>query len=115
MSVRVTKPPGQAIWARSLVNFFLADRREYRASFPAPDVSEFWSLTVYGEGDRLVAHNSTNRHHEFVDRWSCLAWLLGERHMIAGDDNDVFTGELTRFLETTWGLPTRRPIAGMTR
>ncbi|PZF39519.1 hypothetical protein DEJ06_12785 [Curtobacterium sp. MCLR17_051] len=36
--------------------------REFRASFPAPDVSEFWSVTVYGEDDRLMAHNSINRH-----------------------------------------------------
>jgi hypothetical protein len=36
--------------------------REYRATFPAPDVSEFWSVTVYGEDDRLMAHNTINRH-----------------------------------------------------
>ena len=36
--------------------------REYRARFTAPDVSEFWSFTVYGDDDRLMAHNSINRH-----------------------------------------------------
>lgn len=36
--------------------------REYRARFRAPDVSEFWSFTVYGDDDRLMAHNSINRH-----------------------------------------------------
>ncbi|WP_091227220.1 DUF1254 domain-containing protein [Microbacterium sp. 3J1] len=39
-----------------------SDGREYHATFPAPDVSEFWSITVYGEDDRLMAHNSINRH-----------------------------------------------------
>lgn len=36
--------------------------REYRARFRAPDVSEFWSFTVYGDDNRLMAHNSINRH-----------------------------------------------------
>lgn len=39
-----------------------SDGKEYRARFPAPDVSEFWSFTVYGDDDRLMAHNSINRH-----------------------------------------------------
>lgn len=39
-----------------------AGGREYQATFPAPDVSEFWSFTVYGENNRLMAHNRINRH-----------------------------------------------------
>jgi hypothetical protein len=34
----------------------------YRARFLPPDVSEFWSFTVYAGDDRLMAHNALNRH-----------------------------------------------------
>lgn len=36
--------------------------KAYRARFLPPDVSEFWSFTVYGTDNRLMAHNSINRH-----------------------------------------------------
>lgn len=36
--------------------------RRFRMRFPAPEVSEFWSVTVYGDDDRLMAHNAINRH-----------------------------------------------------
>ncbi|GAB2653967.1 DUF1214 domain-containing protein [Prescottella soli] len=36
--------------------------KKYRARFLAPDVGEFWSFTVYGTDNRLVAHNAINRH-----------------------------------------------------
>ena len=36
--------------------------KAYRARFLPPDVSEFWSFTVYGTDDRLMAHNAINRH-----------------------------------------------------
>ncbi|WP_280422378.1 DUF1254 domain-containing protein [Nocardia carnea] len=36
--------------------------KTYRARFLPPDVSEFWSFTVYGTDDRLMAHNAINRH-----------------------------------------------------
>jgi hypothetical protein len=39
-----------------------ADGKRYRISMSAPDVSEFWSITVYGSDDRLMAHNAINRH-----------------------------------------------------
>jgi hypothetical protein len=39
-----------------------SDGREYGTTFSAPDVSEFWSVTVYGDDDRLMAHNGINRH-----------------------------------------------------
>ncbi|WP_271176181.1 DUF1214 domain-containing protein [Leifsonia poae] len=38
-----------------------AGGREYRTRFAAPDVSEFWSFTAYGDDNRLMAHNSINR------------------------------------------------------
>lgn len=36
--------------------------KKYRIHFKAPDVSQFWSFTVYGSDDRLMAHNAINRH-----------------------------------------------------
>ncbi|MFD7733929.1 DUF1254 domain-containing protein [Kitasatospora phosalacinea] len=36
--------------------------RSYRFRIPRPDVSEFWSLTVYASDNRLMAHNALNRH-----------------------------------------------------
>ncbi|MFE7420337.1 DUF1254 domain-containing protein [Rhodococcus sp. NPDC057529] len=38
------------------------DGKTYRARFLPPPVSEFWSFTVYGSDDRLMAHNALNRH-----------------------------------------------------
>ncbi len=35
---------------------------DYIMRFKAPNVSEFWSVTVYGNDDRLMAHNNINRH-----------------------------------------------------
>lgn len=37
-------------------------KSDYVMRFKAPNVSEFWSVTVYGNDDRLMAHNSLNRH-----------------------------------------------------
>lgn len=34
----------------------------YRARFLPPDVSEFWSFTVYATDDHLMVHNAINRH-----------------------------------------------------
>ncbi|MEU0538300.1 DUF1254 domain-containing protein [Nocardia sp. NPDC005978] len=36
--------------------------KTYRARFLPPPVSEFWSFTVYGNDNRLMAHNAINRH-----------------------------------------------------
>ncbi|MFB8003317.1 DUF1254 domain-containing protein [Nocardia sp. NPDC056000] len=36
--------------------------KTYRARFLPPPVSEFWSFTVYGSDNRLMAHNDINRH-----------------------------------------------------
>ncbi len=37
-------------------------KHSYVMKFKAPDVSEFWSVTIYGSDDRLMAHNEMNRH-----------------------------------------------------
>ncbi|WTX01130.1 DUF1214 domain-containing protein (plasmid) [Streptomycetaceae bacterium NBC_01309] len=34
----------------------------YTFRIPRPDVSEFWSLTVYAADTHLMAHNTLNRH-----------------------------------------------------
>ncbi|MBH3429999.1 DUF1254 domain-containing protein [Pseudomonas alkylphenolica] len=39
-----------------------ANGKTYRMHFKAPEVSEFWSFTVYGTDNRFMAHNSLNRH-----------------------------------------------------
>lgn len=39
-----------------------ANGKRYRATFEAPDVTEFWSYTAYGSDTRLMEHNSLNRH-----------------------------------------------------
>ncbi|WP_413580754.1 DUF1254 domain-containing protein [Bdellovibrio sp. HCB288] len=36
--------------------------KAYRIQLKAPDVSQFWSFTVYGSDNRLMAHNELNRH-----------------------------------------------------
>ncbi|WDY55877.1 DUF1254 domain-containing protein [Pseudomonas sp. PSKL.D1] len=36
--------------------------KTYRLHFKAPQVSEFWSFTVYGSDNRFMAHNDLNRH-----------------------------------------------------
>jgi len=48
--------------------------KRYRATFAAPDVSEFWSYTAYGTDDRLMAHNAVNRHSR------------GDRTMVPNND-----------------------------
>jgi hypothetical protein len=39
-----------------------ANGKKYRMRFKAPDVSEFWSFTVYASDNKLMAHNAINRH-----------------------------------------------------
>jgi len=35
---------------------------KYRMHFKAPDVSQFWSFTVYGTDNKFMAHNEINLH-----------------------------------------------------
>ena len=37
-------------------------KHDYVMRFKAPNVSEFWSVTIYGNDDRLMAKNDLNRH-----------------------------------------------------
>ena len=39
-----------------------ADGKSYKIRFKAPDVSQFWSFTVYASDNRLMAANAINRH-----------------------------------------------------
>ncbi|MDW1988263.1 DUF1214 domain-containing protein, partial [Vibrio sp. 811] len=37
-------------------------KHDYVMRFKAPNVSEFWSVTIYGNDNRLMAKNDLNRH-----------------------------------------------------
>lgn len=39
-----------------------AGGKKYSIKMKAPDVSQFWSLTVYGMDNKLMVHNDINRH-----------------------------------------------------
>lgn len=39
-----------------------SEGKKYRINLKAPDVSQFWSFTVYGSDNRLMAQNALNRH-----------------------------------------------------
>ena len=39
-----------------------SEGKKYRLHFKAPNVSQFWSFTVYGTDNMLMAHNEINRH-----------------------------------------------------
>ncbi|WP_256208063.1 DUF1214 domain-containing protein [Pseudomonas sp. URMO17WK12:I7] len=39
-----------------------ANGKPYVMHFKAPEVSQFWSFTVYASDNRLMAHNAINRH-----------------------------------------------------
>lgn len=71
--------------------------RRYRIRLTAPDVSEFWSFTVYGCDDRLMAHNGLNRHSR------------GDRTLVP-DAEGVYTIELGADAEANAGNPNFLPI-----
>lgn len=48
--------------------------KRYRIRLAPPNVSEFWSYTVYRSDNRLMAHNAINRHSR------------GDRTLVAGAD-----------------------------
>lgn len=56
--------------------------KKYQMRFKAPEVSQFWSFTVYGSDNRLMAHNEMNRHSR------------GDRTLKAGADG-LYTIELS--------------------
>lgn len=60
-------PPDESVYLKAETgsdgkNINGANGKEYIMRFKAPDVSQFWSFTVYGSDNRLMAHNEINRH-----------------------------------------------------
>ncbi|MGL5666460.1 MAG: DUF1214 domain-containing protein, partial [Shewanella sp.] len=60
-------PPEESVYlkvetAEDGKNINGANGKKYVMRFKAPDVSQFWSFTVYGSDNRLMAHNEVNRH-----------------------------------------------------
>lgn len=60
-------PPDESVYLKAETggdgkNINGSDGKKYVMHFKAPDVSQFWSFTVYGSDNRLMAHNEINRH-----------------------------------------------------
>lgn len=60
-------PPDESVYLKSETDsagkhLSGANGQKYRMRFKAPDVSQFWSFTVYASDNRLMAHNAINRH-----------------------------------------------------
>ena len=59
-------PPEEAVYKQAVKDssgeILDGSKHDYVMRFKAPDVSQFWSLTVYANGNRLMAHNALNRH-----------------------------------------------------
>lgn len=60
-------PPDESVYLKEGTasdgkNINGANGKSYRITFKAPDVSQFWSFTVYAADNRFMAHNAINRH-----------------------------------------------------
>lgn len=60
-------PPEESVYLQALKgsdgqSINGANGKQYRMHFKAPEVSQFWSFTVYGTDNKLMAHNTINRH-----------------------------------------------------
>lgn len=60
-------PPDESVYLQEVQgsdgkNINGSNGKKYRMRFSAPDVSQFWSFTVYGSDNKLMAHNAINRH-----------------------------------------------------
>ncbi|MCA0403807.1 MAG: DUF1254 domain-containing protein [Proteobacteria bacterium] len=60
-------PPSEAMYLKTDIDYDGkqlngSKGKQYKMRFKAPEVSEFWSITVYGIDNRLMAHNEMNRH-----------------------------------------------------
>ncbi|WP_421314378.1 DUF1254 domain-containing protein [Aeromonas veronii] len=60
-------PPEESVYLQTVKgadgqNINGANGKKYKMRFKAPDVSQFWSFTVYGTDNKLMAHNAINRH-----------------------------------------------------
>lgn len=71
--------------------------KKYQMRFKAPEVSQFWSFTVYGSDNRLMAHNEMNRHSR------------GDRTLKVGADG-LYTIELSSDEKANANNPNFLPI-----
>lgn len=60
-------PPEESVYLQAVkgsdgLSINGANGKQYRMHFKAPNVSQFWSFTVYGTDNMLMAHNALNRH-----------------------------------------------------
>ncbi|HEX4502450.1 MAG TPA: DUF1254 domain-containing protein [Scandinavium sp.] len=60
-------PPEESVYLQAVKgsdgqNINGSNGKKYRMHFKAPEVSQFWSFTVYGTDNMLMAHNDINRH-----------------------------------------------------
>lgn len=60
-------PPQESVYMQAVKgsdgqNINGANGKKYRMRFKAPDVSQFWSFTVYSSDNKLMVHNAINRH-----------------------------------------------------
>lgn len=60
-------PPEESVYLQEVkgsdgLNINGANGKKYRMTFKAPNVSQFWSFTVYATDNKLMAHNEINRH-----------------------------------------------------
>jgi hypothetical protein len=74
-----------------------ANGKKYQMRFKAPEVSQFWSYTVYGSDNRLMAHNELNRHSR------------GDR-TLKPDADGMYTIELSSDVKANTNNPNFLPI-----
>ncbi|WP_224760537.1 alpha/beta fold hydrolase [Salinibacterium sp. ZJ450] len=65
------------------------------------------TLLVRGAHSDIVSEEGLREMQELIPHAETVE-VTSAGHMIAGDDNDVFTAQLTRFVESTSPLPGRR-------
>ncbi len=95
-------PPDETVYLKTELgsdgkNINGSDGKKYKIHFKAPEVSQFWSFTVYGSDDRLMAHNEINRHSR------------GDRTLKPGKDG-MYTIELSSDAKTNANNPNFLPI-----
>ena len=72
-------------------------KHDYVMRFKAPNVSEFWSVTIYGSDNRLMAKNALNRHSR------------GDRSM-KPDADGYYTIHMSSDTKTNAGDPNYLPV-----
>ncbi len=85
-------PPVEAAYRKTQVDadgdILDGSKHEYIMKFKAPDVSEFWSVTIYGLESRIMEENALNRHSR-GDR-TLTADENGEYTIIMSSDADKY-------------------------